>query len=210
MDGRIGFRAELVNDGNVHLITPSGEVSVENPDGVGAGSLEFPETTPLLPGTTSMMTTQGSLPLADGEPYRASAMFSWFGSDQSIVATAEFTNAPRLEIEPARVCENLDRGPTLSLVLTNTGTLGLQPLVQLGVVSDVNGPLGSAPVMNGEVLWPGESRTVAIDFPERLASGAYQVVTTVLFDPRLEPTVVETPFQIGGLTGTPVPLCSSE
>jgi hypothetical protein len=86
----------------------------------------------------------------------------------------------------------------------------LQPLVRLEVVSDTSGSLGSAPVTNGEVLWPGESRSITVDYPERLASGTYAVVATVLFDPRLDPSIVESPFQIGGLTGDAVPLCSAD
>lgn len=95
-------------------------------------------------------------------------------------------------------------------MLSNAGTLGVQPLVQLGVMSEADGPLGSAPVTNGELLWPGESRTITVDYPERLESGAYRVVASVLFDPLADPTVVETSFQIGGLSGDPVPLCSAE
>jgi hypothetical protein len=210
MDGRIGFRAELINNGTVHLIAPTGNILVGDANGEAAGSLEFPGTTPLLPGTTGVLSTQGSLPLAAGETYRASASFSWLGLDSPLTGTIEFTIEPMLGIEPATVCENLDRGPTLTLVLSNTGTLGVQPLVQLGVVSEADGPLGSAPVTNGELLWPGESRTIAIDYPERLASGAYRVVASVLFDPLAEPAAVETTFQIGGLSGDPVPLCSSD
>ena len=170
-DGRIGFRAELTNDGNVHLIAPTGEVLVRSDDGSAAGSLRFPETTPLLPGMTSEMTAQGSLPLTPGHSYLAEATFQYLNATEPLTISAEFVNEPHLQIEPPSACENLDRGPSLALSLVNPGTLGLMPQVSLAVTSDVSGVLGSAQFASGSILWPGETRQLGIDFPELLVSG---------------------------------------
>jgi hypothetical protein len=206
-DGRIGFRAELVNTGNVHLIAPTGQVVVTTADGSAAGSLEFPETTPLLPGLKTGMTTQGSLPLTIGASYQAEASFTFLESSAPLTISSTVTLTPDLVVEPVRVCENLDRGPTLAVALSNRGQIGLLPYANLAVVSEADGSLGSAQVANGSLLWPRESQAVQIDFPERLESGSYTVTLTVRFDPLQPATVVTTPFQIGGLTGDPVPLC---
>jgi len=212
-DGRIGFRMQVVNDGNTHLISPSGAVTVTLADGSPFGSLELPEMPPLLPGAEAMLVSQGSLPLTDGGDFRADATFTYQdGSEDGVTLTASatFTISPELTLATASVCENLDRGPTLAVTLQNEGELGLQPLVTLMLESDTGQALGTAPVGGGLLLWPGEQERIAIDFPERLVSGAYRLVTTVQFDPTAAPLVQETPFQIGGLGGAPAPLCSAQ
>lgn len=211
MDGRIGFRMQIVNQGNVHLIAPSGSVEIMKPDASPVGSLEFPEATPLLPDTSTVLTAQGSLPLTAGATYRSAATFTYQGShqDSGSAIEIEFVSTPELTVAAPSACENLDRGPTLSVELTNVGDLGLQPVVTLAVVSDTDGPLGTAQVASGELLWPDEARVLTVDFPERLVSGSYRLIATVTFDPRIAPTVQETSFQIGGLTGEPIPLCDA-
>jgi len=50
---------------------------------------------------------------------------------------------------------------------------------------------------------------VAVDYPQRLESGTYSLTATIAADPTGQPIVRELPFQIGGLSGTPIPVCSS-
>ncbi|MGH2558819.1 MAG: hypothetical protein ACRDJH_07125, partial [Thermomicrobiales bacterium] len=69
-DGRIGFRAILTNDGNLHAL-PVGRVEVETAGGDPLGQLDLPMSTPLLPDGNVEMTAQGSLPLPAGERYLA-------------------------------------------------------------------------------------------------------------------------------------------
>jgi hypothetical protein len=210
-DGRIGFRMQVVNDGNTHLIAPSGAVTVTLAGGSPFGSLELLELPPLLPGAEAMLVSQGSLPLTDGGDFRADATFTYQdGSEDgaTLTASTSFTISPELTLAAASVCENLDRGPTLAVTLQNEGELGLQPLVTLLLESATGQTLGTAPVGGGLLLWPGEQEQIAIDFPERLVSGAYRLITTVQFDPTAEPIVQETSFQIGGLEGHPAPLCT--
>lgn len=210
-DGRIGFRMVVVNDGNVHMIAPGGRVEVTSAGGSPFGSLEFPEATPLLPGAEVMLRAQGSLPLSLGAEYGATATFTYRdGSEEGGAITHEidFSVEPTLLLSPTTVCENLDRGPTLTVSFENGSDLALQPQVTIALFADASGSLGAAPLGGAELLWPGEAREIAVDFPDRLVSGGYRLVTTVAFDPRGEPLVQETPFQIGGLTGTPAPLCA--
>ena len=208
-DGRIGFRVELINNGNVHLIGPAGLIEVVDATGASYGNLPVPETIPLLPGNASVMSTQGSLPMTADATYRAEASISYSGLETPLTASAEFVVEPKLEASNATVCENLDRGPSLSVELTNTGALGLQPVVFMQVSTADGTSLGSAPVATGQLLWPEEERTLSIDFTERLPSGEYRLLTTVSFDPLGESIVLDTPFQIGGIDGDPVPFCTS-
>jgi hypothetical protein len=210
-DGRVGFRMRVTNDGDTHLIAPAGAVVVTHADGSPLGSLDFPESTPLLPGAESTLVTQGSLPLTRDGDYLADATFTFQdGSEEgaTISASTSFTVAPALSLAPTQVCENLDRGPSLTVAVQNDGNLGLQPLITVTLESAATGAMGTSPIMNGQILWPGEDQLVTVDFPERLVSGSYRLITTVQFDPTAEPLVQETPFQIGGLEGSPVPLCS--
>ena len=208
-DGRIGFRVELINNGNVHLINPSGIIEVVDDAGASYGNLPIPETIPLLPGNTSVMSTQGSLPMTAGAAYRAEAGISYSGLETPLTASTDFMIEPLLEAGNITICENLDRGPTLTVELANSGTIGLQPVVFMQVSTADGTSLGSAPVATGQLLWPDEERVLSIDFPERLPSGEYRLLTTVSFDPLGEPIVLDTPFQIGGIDGDPVPFCTS-
>ena len=208
-DGRIGFRVELINNGNVHLINPSGIIEVVDDAGASYGNLPIPETIPLLPGNTSVMSTQGSLPMTAGAAYRAEAGISYSGLETPLTASTDFMIEPLLEAGNITICENLDRGPTLTVELANSGTIGLQPVVFMQVSTADGTSLGSAPVATGQLLWPDEGRVLSIDFPERLPSGEYRLLTTVSFDPLGESIVLDTPFQIGGIDGDPVPFCTS-
>ncbi len=208
-DGRIGFRVELINNGNVHLINPSGIIEVVDDAGASYGNLPIPETIPLLPGNTSVMSTQGSLPMTAGAAYRAEAGISYSGLETPLTASTDFMIEPLLEAGNITICENLDRGPTLTVELANSGTIGLQPVVFMQVSTADGTSLGSAPVATGQLLWPDEERVLSIDFPERLPSGEYRLLTTVSFDPLGESIVLDTPFQIGGIDGDPVPFCTS-
>lgn len=212
-DGRIGFRMEVLNNGNVHLIAPAGNVVVTYADGAALGSLDFPETLPLLPGAQSILASHGSLPLTPGASYIANGAFTFKdGSDEGVTMTAstEFTAEALLSLAATTVCENLDRGPSLNVTLQNESQLGLQPLVTLVLEAVTGELLGSAPVSSGTLLWPGERQEISVDFPERLVSGAYRLITTVQFDPTAAPVTQETPFQIGGLDGKAAPLCSEQ
>lgn len=208
-DGRVGFRVELINEGNTHLIEPGGEITVTHADGSPYGNLPVPPTTPLLPANTATLPALGSLPMESGSRYRADTVIAYLHAGAPLTASVEFSTQVLVAYDAPVICENLDRGPTFSLDLVNSGDLAVQPIVTMSVVADASGSLGSAQIANGEVFWPGESRSLGIDFPERLPSGDYTLLTSIAFDPRVAPTVIETPFQIGGLDGDPIPLCSA-
>lgn len=213
-DGRIGFRALLRNDGNIH-VRPAGAVAVADEAGKPLAALDLEGPTSLLPGDEALLAGHGSLPLPTAT-YRADALVD-YGGEKPLTATIEFEPHAAFTVTEITVCENLDRGPTVDLTLRNDGDLGLLPAIRLDLRS-VDGqaapqPSPAPPV----VLWPHETATVTGEFGERLLSGEY--VLTVRADYAapaedgqtvLPPVEKEAPFRIGGLGEGAVPLCTEK
>ncbi len=213
-DGRVGFRALLSNSGNVHL-RPSGGVEILGADGVPYGSLEIPEERTVLPGNEALLSAVGSLPVDENATYTASAEIH-FGEDG--VATGEVSFAPTVDLSIASVsvCENLDRGPTLTATLQNDGGLGLTPNTRFVVLSAGGNLIGDASALQTNPVWGGTTAEMAADFSERLVTGDYVLAVQVqLVSPSgngesiVPPLEYEQPFSIGGLGGNAAPLCET-
>jgi len=212
-DGRIGFRAEVVNDGNLYLQS-TGAVVVTDAAGRDAGALEFPPTTAQLQGETTVLTSFGSLPLQPDETYQAEVVLDYNGAEP-MTTTLEFTPTITLAVTETAICENLDRGPTLTVSLHNDGTLGLFPPIQ-AEIADANAQaiatgMSSMPAL----IWPGETAIATIEFPDRLLSGDYTTNLRVDYaapvadgQTLLPPLEQEVTFSIGGLGDTAIPLCA--
>ncbi len=209
VDGRIGFRTLLHNDGNVHLL-PRGEIAVRPADGDTLGALDLKQSTPHLPGTTTLLAAHGSLPLAPDTTYEADLTVSYEdgGETHHAEATSSFSLDPALTIASATLCENLDRGPTLRVALRNDGTIGLEPTVLLAVQTASGQPVGSVIVPGTPVAWPQETTEFVTDLPQRLESGAYVLAIDATFGAG-ETLTQQMPFQLGGLDGAPIPLCEA-
>jgi hypothetical protein len=206
-DGRVSFQMVVESVGNVHVIPGKADVEVRNADGSPLGKLDFDSSVPILPGNSATLLTHGSLPLTLDGKYQAAATFNY--GDEAISSTIDFSVSPALTIAAISVCENLDRGPTFGIDLNNDGELALQPLVTMSLQGGDGSSLGQTTLSAGMPLWAQTSGHQSVDFPERLVSGPYLLITEVQFDPLQPPLRQETPFQIGGLEGTPAPLCSA-
>jgi hypothetical protein len=207
-DGRIGFRALVKSTGNTYVVA-KGAIQVDQADGKKLGSLEFPETTAILPNTEQLLTSQGSLPLQIGASYTSQAQID-FGAKKPVTARAAFAvNPPVLAATNLAVCENLDKGPTLSFGVHNDGDLGALPTVTLGITQENGSTVGSAPLPRAPLVWPHDTSTFSADFPQRLVSGAYTFTVTVQL-PNGQPVTQQLPFQIGGTGPTVAPLCGQE
>jgi hypothetical protein len=206
-DGRVGFRALVKSSGN-RYITAKGTVQVDQV-GKKYGSLDFQETTPILQGNDTLIQTQGSLPMQDGASYKAKVSID-YGAKKPVTADASFTmSAPAVAATKLAVCENLDKGPTLSATLENSGDLGVLPAVTLDVKQANGGSdLGNGPLPQPPLLWPHDKTSFAVDFPTRLETGAY-VFTVTMQLPNGQPVTQTLPFQIGGNDATTAPLCSA-
>ncbi|MGH2550417.1 MAG: hypothetical protein ACRDHN_13570, partial [Thermomicrobiales bacterium] len=153
--------------------------------------------------------TQGSLPLTPGATYKASVSLTYLNEDKPVTAEFEFTVSPKLDVSTASICENLDRGPSIMLSVNNSGSVALQPQIGFAISNQGGTDLGTVAPDGAALIWPGESFDLAADFPQRLESGSYSLTVNINADPAGQPIVQEIPFQIGGLNGTPIPLCSA-
>jgi hypothetical protein len=213
-DGRVSFAALVRNPGNLH-VRPEGEVELRRDDGSSLGTIDFDASPAVLPGASTVLFTQGSVPLDPRVAYRATAVL---GTDakKRLKQDVDFTPVPSLAIAGASVCENIDHGPTLSVTLHNDGELALQPHVAFGV-RDANGnALGSTSPIQPLLVWPGEDGGARVDLGDRLGSGAYTLtlrVDAAMPDSEgrtaVPPIETELPFQIGGLGDGAVPLCAA-
>lgn len=209
-DGRVGFRALVRNSGNVHLV-PRGEIHVAEPGEAAAGKLDLKETTPHLPGATVVRASHGSLPLAPGTPYDATLDVVYLDGEEERHAEAAttFTVDPSLTLTNASLCENLDRGPTLRVGLLNEGTIGLEATLSITVQSASGQSISGVTLPEPAIAWPKETTELVTDLPQRLESGAYVLVVTAMFGAG-DSVDTQAPFTIGGLDGTPIPLCASD
>lgn len=213
-DGRVGFRALLSNNGNVHL-RPSGSIEILGANSVPYGSLEIPEERTVLPGNEALLSALGSLPVDENATYTASAEIH-YGEDSALTEEVSFSPTIDLGVVSVRVCENLDRGPTLTATLENDGGLGLVPNTRF-VIRSVDGNLiGDASAFQTNPIWGGTMAEIAADFSERLVTGDYLLAVQVQVVPPsgdgesiVPPLEYEQPFSIGGLKGNAAPLCES-
>ncbi|MGH2559700.1 MAG: hypothetical protein ACRDJH_11590 [Thermomicrobiales bacterium] len=213
-DGRVGFRALVRNDGNVHA-RPTGAVAISDGTGEPFGSLEMPQGGTLLPDDSLLMAARGSLPLDPAARYTARAVVE-YGEEEPITAEVAFAPVAALTIPTLSVCENLDRGPTLTLGLRNEGELGLLPRVELALREADGMALGGATPPDPLLLWPGETVEFGLDYPERLVSGEYVLAVRVDYampsadgQTILPPVEQETVFAIGGLGDGAAPVCGT-
>lgn len=182
-------------------------MQVAQADGKRLGSLDFPETTPILQGSKQLMQTQGSLPLQTGASYKATVSLDT-GAKKPVITEVTFkVTPPTVAAAQLSVCENLDKGPTLQATLHNTGDLGVMPAVTVAVKQAGGGDLGSGPLPAPPLLWPNDASSFAVDFPNRLVSGSYVFSVTMQL-PNGQPVTQALPFDIGGTGPTTVPLCS--
>jgi P pilus assembly chaperone PapD len=208
-DGRIGFAALVRSTGNVY-IEAQGAVEIADASGAPFASLEFPRSARILPTDARLLNAQGSVPLQAGQSFTATATLSYGDNGTPLTTTQTFTAQPPV-VTPDQlgVCENLDRGPTLSLGLHNDGQLGALPGVTLAIRAADGTDLGETTMPDAVLVWPNETDTFTADFPQRLESGQYVFAVTTRIG-QDQPVTKELPFQIGGIDGTPAPLCSSQ
>ncbi len=212
-DGRIGFEALLRNTGNVHA-SPAGVVTILDSHDKPFGSLEIPASTALLPGDQTVLTAQGSLPMAQSDQYHAEVAVN-YGAKKAAKKEISFTPIAKLAVTGIQVCENLDRGPTLTIGLKNEGGLGLTPPVTLEL-RNKSGEVAPQPnSAEAAIIWPGEESTIVAEIADRLPSGDYTIhlrADYALPDADghevLPPIEQDFDFSIGGLGGNAAPLCS--
>lgn len=205
-DGRIGIWGEITNTGNIAIRAP-GAVTIEDDAGEPVAELTFPETTPILPGETQVVRATGTLPLPDGADYTAETSFD-IGGDDPIRSEATFTLGPVVPDGSLVVCENLDRGPTVTVALRNPGDLGVIAVVAVEIDDRDGNQVAASTLPDQLLLWPDTEQTIDIDAPARLETGRYTLRARIQTG-ETAPTVIEQPFEIGGTSPETAPLCGS-
>jgi hypothetical protein len=206
-DGRIGFAAAIRNTGNIHS-SPTGSVTVTLENGEAYGSLDFVQSTPLLPGAERLLTTQGTLPVQDGASYMATIEIGGTNIESATLDAAFTMDPPAVLLGGLTICENLDRGPSVTATVENPSTLGVMGMIDVSVQAADGSAAGQAMVEQPPVLWPGEATTLTTDIQERLVSGDYVLIVTLT--PAIgEPITAELPFAIGGTGPTTAPICQA-
>ncbi|MGH2532443.1 MAG: hypothetical protein ACRDJW_09065 [Thermomicrobiales bacterium] len=213
-DGRVGFWALLRNAGNIHA-RPLGAVAIKDEADDPFGSLDLPQSGTLLPDDNLLMAARGSLPLDPAARYTAEAVVD-YGEEEPITAEVEFAPHAALSVSTLSLCENFDRGPTLTVGIRNDGDLGLLPRVDLALRQIDGAPLGGATPPDPLLLWPGETAELILDYPDRLVSGEYVLAVRVDYTTPspdgptiLPPVEQETAFAIGGLGNGAAPVCGT-
>ena len=120
----------------------------------------------------------------------------------------ETAATPVFDLAAATVCENLDRGPTVTATLVNGGSLGIVPLVGFEIFDEAGARVGAAPASEQPLAWPDSSVDATVDLADLLPAGAYTLVVTALFggDSQVDTRL---PFTIGGDPLTAAPLCAA-
>jgi hypothetical protein len=203
LDGRLGFRAELSNGGNTHW-KGSGTNVISKTDGSTYGTLDFDPST-VFPNGTWVLSTTSTLPIEPGAKYKASIEVN-FGSKKPKKAETEFTFTPQLSVAGS-VCENLDKGPTVSASLINDGDLGIIGVVNMFVVAQDGPDGGQTGTLGPETAWPKDTTVVDADLGNRLPSGDYKLIIQVQTGASADPIVQEIPFSIGGTGPNVAPVC---
>ena len=212
-DGRIGFRAELANTGNT-LAFLHGQMELDAAGDRDASASLQVQTTRLLPSITADVTSEGTLPLPAGSEW--SSVTTIYPGDPAeiedlkpIEIVSQFTVDPQLAVAGS-ICENLDTGPTVTLDLGNTGSIGLIPQVSFVLTRSDGSIVASIVPQNPNVAWPGEDTSTPIEGLPQLEGGDYLLTVSALIVQGLDPVVTEVPFSIGGFGDNVAPLCGSE
>lgn len=203
LDGRLGFRLQVANNGNIHWES-AGKTFVKSANGPDYGNLDL-ERDKVYPSRTRTLSTSSTLPIEPNANYSATVELD-FGAKKPTKADAEFTFTPQLSVTGA-ACENLDRGPTVSTNLVNAGDLGVIAVTNMQVTRADGQPIGQTGVLGPDIAWPNDTATVHADLGDRLASGDYVLTIQVQTGASVDPIVQDVPFSIGGTGPNVAPIC---
>jgi hypothetical protein len=210
-DGRLGARVAVRNEGNAHVpLSGSIELTSGDPEsqaalGIAPGRV-LPGSTRTYSGDATVagaLATTYDVVVAMGSPDDTGTV-----GDPVFRETFQVDTTPVLELGAATVCENIDRGPSLTATLVNDGALGIVPMVGFEVFDEADARVGAAPAFEQPLAWPYSGVDAAVDLADVLPVGAYTLVASALFGGS---SLVEArlPFTIGGDPLTAAPPCAA-
>ncbi len=201
-DGRLGFRALLLNRGNLHF-QARGAVELSREDGTPVGRLALADTTAVLPGSDALIVTQSTLPMVEGASYYAQTVVEYGGGAPATMATA-FKATAALDITNVSVREIPEKGPVLQLSLRNRGELGLQPRIRIAMRDGDGRAVGYASPPRPQLVWPGQTVNIETQYPGLLDSGNYSLSARAEFGSASE-AERELAFKLGNPAPKPNP-----
>jgi hypothetical protein len=209
-DGTLGVRAQVRNDGNAHVpIAGDAEVAIPGTDRPGRMSVAMGR---VLPGTTRVYAGDSSLTLPLGATYDVSLTLG-VPADQEALGVPDIHRTfsasaiPELVLEDPRVCENADRGPTVTVGLDAEGDLGVVAAVRFEIRDAAGAPVPGAGASRAVLAWPMDATGVSADLTDPLPAGEYTLVTSAALGGG---GAVETrlAFSVGGDPATAAPPCA--
>ena len=203
LDGRLGFRALVSNSGNIDW-QATGKAIVDMANGSDYGDLDFSQSR-VYPQGSTLLSTLTTLPIEAGAAFQSTAEID-YGAKKPATAEANFTFTPHLSVTGS-VCENLDRGPTLTTDLINDGDLGVLSNVTMSISTAEGQGIGQTNPAAPDIAWPMEMTSIPVDLLERLPSGAYVLTIQVQHGGSEEAITENIPFSIGGTGPNVAPIC---
>ena len=176
LDGSLGFRSIVANDGNIHTVA-SGGIELTEVSGASVGTLTIPESTAIIPGTEGLLTSENTCVCVNfDETYRFQAQMD-YGTAGSERITGQFLMSPALQSDLLDV-QPLPNGGGLQIRgnMHNIGEVGIIPTARFavadadGIIIRESGSQRVAPIFPGETL-EGES-----SFNWKLNPGMYSFV----------------------------------
>ena len=211
-DGRLGVRAEVRNDGNVH-VPFAGTVELTAHDRTLEANVDLVAGR-VLPGVTRTYQGSSTLPLPLAMTYDVTLRMGTSDEGDEMIGdavherTITMDATPALELSVLTICENLDQGPSIAAELVNPGSLGVVPTVTFAVLDAMGSPIGSVTAALQPLAWPGSSVSVSAELPVRPASGPYTLVATATYGGSFREEL-RVPFAIGGDPASAAPLCTA-
>jgi hypothetical protein len=203
LDGRLGFRTLVHNAGNIDW-QASGKAIVNKADGSDYGNLDFAQSR-VYPQGSTLLTTTSTLPVEAGAEFSTIAEIE-YGADDPVEAETEFTFTPELAVTGS-ACENLDRGPTMTATLDNSGDLGIMTNLTMTIAGADGQAIARANAPAADIAWPNETTSIPVDLLDRLPTGDYTLTIDVQTGASAEPMTQTIPFSIGGTGPNVAPIC---
>lgn len=177
-DGRVSFRAQLVNSGNVHVVADGSVEIGGGGDGLLPAKPAFVESSEVFPWESYEMTAGPAVPLTPGGSYTATATFS-YGVTALLSAGSEFTVTPAPKVTDLQAIERPGLPMEIVVTLVNEGDLALRPRVQV-YVHRADGTVSGTTFNSGpSVLLPGKPGDMRFDFQRPLPPGDHTLVAEV-------------------------------
>lgn len=170
--GGLGFWTAVQSRGNLHVASLGGAIDLSRADGSGAGRLDLPESTAILPSSAEPLVTDGSLAFEPNAVYHASGSVAYGGAAPA-TADIGFTARADLALTDLATTDGGAAGTAIALGMHNQGELGLLPRIDFSIRDAAGHTLETAAPPRPPLLLPGQTAEIRTQLPKKLAPGEY-------------------------------------